>query len=60
MVDIELSKAILKYLFNEDGHPLYNSEHEEKFDDIMMGIYEKTYYYLQSEFGDLKNDQNRK
>lgn len=26
------------------------SEHEEKHDDIMMEIYEKTYYYLQSEF----------
>ncbi len=55
LVDIELSKAILKYPFNEDDDPKYNPVHEEKYDDVMMGIYEKTYYYLQAEFKDLNN-----
>ncbi len=55
LADIEMSKAILKYPFNEDDDPNYDPVHEEKYDDVMMGIYEKTYYYLQSEFEELKN-----
>ncbi|WP_353302150.1 hypothetical protein, partial [Sessilibacter corallicola] len=50
LADIEMSKAILMYPFTDDDDENYNSEHEEKYDDVMMGIYEKTYYYLQSEF----------
>jgi hypothetical protein len=50
LVDIEMSKAILMYPFTDDDNENYNSEHEAKYDDVMMGIYEKTYYYLQSEF----------
>jgi hypothetical protein len=55
LVDIEMSKAILMYPFNDDEEENYNPKHEEKYDNVMMGIYEKTYYYLQSEFEDLKN-----
>lgn len=55
LADIEMSKAILMYPFNDDEEENYKPEHEEKYDDVMMGIYEKTYYYLQSEFEGLKN-----
>ncbi|GAA3937982.1 hypothetical protein [Litoribacillus peritrichatus] len=55
LADIEMSKAILMYPFNDDEEDNYNPEHEEKYDDVMMGVYEKTYYYLQSEFEELKN-----
>lgn len=54
LADIEMSKAILKYPYNEDDDPQYDPLHEEQFDEIMMGVYEKTYYYLQSEFPALK------
>jgi hypothetical protein len=55
VVDIEMSKAILRYPHNEDDDPQYDPEHEECYDEIMMGIYEKTYYYVQSEFPELKS-----
>ncbi|GAB2191807.1 hypothetical protein [Sessilibacter sp. MAH2] len=55
LADIEMSKAILMYPFNDDEVENYNPEHEEKYDDVMMGIYEKTYYYIQSEFEGLKS-----
>lgn len=44
LADIEMKKAILKYPNNEEDDPEYNKEHEEKYDEIMMGIYEKIYY----------------
>lgn len=48
-----MQKAILQYPNNEADSPNYDAEHEEKYDDIMMGIYEKTYYYVKSEFPDI-------
>jgi len=53
LVDIEMQRAVLRYPNNEDDGPNYNPEHEEKYDDVMLGIYEKTYYYIQSEFSKL-------
>lgn len=50
LADIEMKKAILKYPDNEEDHPNFNQVHEEKYDEIMMGIYEKTYYYISTEF----------
>jgi len=47
---IEKKKARLMYPYYDDEHPKYNEEHEEKFDDIQMGIYEKTLYYVESAF----------
>jgi hypothetical protein len=47
---IEKKKACLMYPFYDDEHPNYNKEHEEKFDDVQMGIYEKTIYYVESAF----------
>lgn len=55
LADIEMQKAMLRYPHNEEEDPSYNPEHEEKYDDIMLGIYEKTCYYVQSEFGDLNS-----
>lgn len=55
LADIEISKAMLKYPFTDDEEDNYDPMHEEKYDDVMMGIYEKTYYYLQSEFTELKS-----
>lgn len=47
---IEKEKARLMYPFYDDEHPQYCEEHEEKFDDVQMGIYEKTIYYVESAF----------
>ena len=47
---IEKKKAWLRYPHYDDENPLYDKEHEEKFDDIQMGIYEKTIYYVESAF----------
>jgi len=47
---IEKKKAWLKYPYYDDEHPSYNEVHEEKFDDVQMGIYEKTIYYVESAF----------
>jgi len=47
---IEKKKARLIYPYYDDEHPRFSEEHEEKFDDIQMGIYEKTIYYLESSF----------
>jgi len=47
---IEKKKARLMYPYYDDEHPMFNKEHEEKFDDIQMGIYEKTIYYVESAF----------
>ncbi|WHI45382.1 hypothetical protein ACJJIW_08875 [Microbulbifer sp. JMSA004] len=55
LADIEMSKAILMYPFTDDEEENYDPAHEEKYDDVMMGIYEKTYYYIQSEYGDLES-----
>ncbi len=54
IADIEMQKAILKYPNNEDDMPDYDPEHEEQYDDVMMGVYEKTYYYVRAEFPDIK------
>ena len=47
---IEKKKARLMYPYYDDEHPRYDENHEEKFDDIQMGIYEKTIYYVESAF----------
>jgi len=47
---IEKKKAWLKYPHYDEEDPNYNEEHEQKFDDIQMGIYEKTIYYVESAF----------
>jgi hypothetical protein len=47
---IEKKKARLRYPYFDDEHPLHDEIHEEKFDDIQMGIYEKTIYYVESSF----------
>lgn len=47
---IEKKKARLKYPFYDDEHPNYSEEHERMFDDVQMGIYEKTLYYIESAF----------
>ncbi len=47
---IEKKKARLKYPYYDENHPNYCEEHESKFDDVQMGIYEKTIYYVESSF----------
>ncbi len=47
---IEKKKAWLMYPHYDDEDPAYDKEHEKKFDDIQMGIYEKTIYYVESAF----------
>ncbi|WP_281561218.1 hypothetical protein [Thalassomonas sp. RHCl1] len=47
---IEKKKARLMYPYYDDEHPKFNEEHELKFDDVQMGIYEKILYYVESAF----------
>ncbi|WP_282130425.1 hypothetical protein [Pseudoalteromonas aliena] len=47
---IEKKKAQLRYPYYDDEHPSYDENHENSFDDIQMGIYEKTIFYVESSF----------
>ena len=47
---IEKKKARLMYPYYDDEHPNYSEKHEAMFDDVQMGIYEKTIYYVESAF----------
>lgn len=47
---IEKKKAWLRYPHYDEEDPHYDEEHEKMFDDIQMGIYEKTIYYVESAF----------
>lgn len=47
---IEKKKARLRFPYHDDGHPKYDEKHEAEFDDVQMGIYEKTIYYVESAF----------
>jgi hypothetical protein len=47
---IEKRKAWLRFPYYDEDHPLYSPEHEQKFDDVQMGIYEKTIYYVGTAF----------
>ncbi|BBM02394.1 hypothetical protein [Microbulbifer sp. GL-2] len=47
---IEKKKGWLKYPFYDDEDHRYDPCHEEMFDDIQMGLYEKTIYYIESAF----------
>ena len=47
---IEKKKVRLMYPYYDEDNPKYDEEHEKKFDDVQMGIYEKTIYYVESAF----------
>lgn len=47
---IEKKKAWLMYPHYDDEDPNYDKKHEAMFDDIQMGIYEKTIYYVGTAF----------
>lgn len=47
---IEKKKAWLKFPYYDDDHPNYDAAHAAGFDDVQMGIYEKTIYYVESAF----------
>ena len=47
---IEKKKARLRFPYHDDEHPKYDEKHEAEFDDVQMGIYEKTIYYVESAF----------
>lgn len=47
---IELLDASLKYPFWNDDLPDYDHRHENAFQDVQMGIFEKTVMYLGQEF----------
>ncbi|GLQ95449.1 hypothetical protein [Dyella acidisoli] len=50
LVVIEKKKARLRLPYHDDTHPKYDEKHEEEFDDMQMGIYQKTIYYVESAF----------
>ena len=43
---IEMLNASLKYPFWNDDFPSYDEKHEDAFQDIQMGIFEKTIMYI--------------
>jgi hypothetical protein len=49
-VVIEKKKAWLKYRYYDSDHPKHSDEHEAAFDDVQMGLYEKTIYYVEAAF----------
>lgn len=47
---IEKRKAWLRYPFHDEDHPRHSPDHEAKFDDVQMGLYEKIIYHVGSAF----------
>jgi protoporphyrinogen oxidase len=47
---IQVLDALLKFPYWDDSEPNYSPEHEDKFQDVQMGIYEKTVYYVSQHF----------
>jgi len=47
---LELLDAKLRYPFWNDDSPRYNKAHEEAFQDVQMGFFEKVASYIGSEF----------
>ena len=47
---IEVKKARLRFPYYDDEHPEYDRRHETEFDEVKMGLYEKTIYYVESAF----------
>jgi hypothetical protein len=47
---IEMLDAGLKYPFWDEDSPNYDQAHEAAFQDVQMGIFEKTAMYLGQEF----------
>lgn len=47
---IEVKKARLRFPYYDDEHPMYDKQHEMAFDDVQMGIFEKTVYYVGAAF----------
>ena len=50
MARIGMLDACLKYPFWNEDLPNYDPRHEDAFQDIQMGIFEKTVMYLGQEF----------
>lgn len=46
----EMLNAHLKYPFWDEDLPEYDKRHEEAFQDVQMGIFEKTVMYLSQSF----------
>ena len=47
---LEMLDAMLRYPFWSDDSPRYNTAHEEAFQDVQMGFFEKVASYIDSEF----------
>ncbi len=47
---IQVLDALLKYPFWDDREATYQPEHEDQFQDVQMGIYEKTVFYIGNHF----------
>jgi hypothetical protein len=47
---VQVLDALLKYLYWDDTEANYLPEHEERFQDVQMGIYEKTVHYVSNHF----------
>lgn len=46
----QMLDALLRYPYWDDSEDTHVPEQEEKFQDIQMGIYEKTVYYIGNHF----------
>lgn len=47
---IEMINAELKYPFWDEDSPQYQSSHEDAFQEVQMGLFEKVVMYLGQEF----------
>jgi hypothetical protein len=47
---MQMLDALLRYPFWSDDSPRYNKAHEEAFQDVQMGFFEKVASYIDSEF----------
>ncbi|RUL69014.1 hypothetical protein [Dyella choica] len=47
---VQVLDALLKYPYWDDTEASHLPEHEEKFQDVQMGIYEKTIHYISNHF----------
>lgn len=47
---LQMLEALLRYPFWDDESPEYDQAHEDAFQDVQMGIFEKTVYYVEQAF----------
>ena len=47
---VEMMKTILQYPFWDEDDPLHDPAHEERFHDVVNGLFEKTVSYIAQDY----------